>query len=370
MTCGVAVASSPSFSQSRVSSPFSSSSSPFGRSPSPSCSSSALSFPSSPLSIRLRNSNRSPFRDGEKDVCDSGAAPVLKRKRPLKIDIPVESLSFAAVPPWKEEDRLDEVVEEGDGYAVYCKRGRRSSMEDRFSAVVEDRGKSKQGFFGVFDGHGGAKAAEFAASNLRKNILAAAGNKGENEIEEAVKDGYMTTDVEFLKEDVSGGTCCVTAIIRNGDLVVSNAGDCRAVMSRRGVAEALTSDHKPSREDERNRIESLGGYVDLCRGVWRIQGSLAVSRGIGDGSLKQWVLSEPETRVLKIRPDCEFLILASDGLWDKVDNQEAVDIVKQSIAENEKPGLTSCKKLVELSTSRGSKDDTSVMIIQLGSYAA
>lgn len=58
--------------------------------------------------------------------------------------------------------------------------------------------------------------------------------------------------------------------------------------------------------------------MDLCRGVWRIQGSLAVSRGIGDQHLKQWVISEPETKIIGIKPECEFLILASDGLWDKV----------------------------------------------------
>lgn len=55
-----------------------------------------------------------------------------------------------------------------------------------------------------------------------------------------------------------------------------------------------------------------------CHGVWRIQGSLAVSRGIGDRNLKQWVTAEPETKSLKIKTECEFLILASDGLWDKV----------------------------------------------------
>jgi len=62
-----------------------------------------------------------------------------------------------------------------------------------------------------------------------------------------------------------------------------------------------------------------GGYVDLCRGVWRIQGSLAVSRGIGDRNLKQWVTAEPETKVIRIEPEHhDLLILASDGLWDKV----------------------------------------------------
>lgn len=58
--------------------------------------------------------------------------------------------------------------------------------------------------------------------------------------------------------------------------------------------------------------------MDCCRGVWRIQGSLAVSRGIGDRHLKQWVTAEPETKILSIKPEFEFLILASDGLWDKV----------------------------------------------------
>lgn len=61
-----------------------------------------------------------------------------------------------------------------------------------------------------------------------------------------------------------------------------------------------------------------GGYVDLCRGVWRIQGSLAVSRAIGDRHLKQWVTAEPETKVIRIEPEHDLLILASDGLWDKV----------------------------------------------------
>ena len=79
----------------------------------------------------------------------------------------------------------------------------------------------------------------------------------EDEIAEAVKTGYLATDADFLKEGVSGGTCCVTALIQKDSLVVSNAGDCRAVMSRGGAAEALTADHRPSRRDERDRIETL-----------------------------------------------------------------------------------------------------------------
>lgn len=287
----------------------------------------------------------------------------------MMIEIPSAALSFAANKAPAEVGPMDEVEVEGEGYYVFCKRGKRRAMEDRYSAVVNMQGDSKQAFFGVFDGHGGAKAAEFAANNLGSNIMKEVTRRREEEIEEAVKDGYLTTDAEFLKDGASGGTCCVTALIREGDLVVSNAGDCRAVLSREGVAEALTVDHRPCREDEKDRIENTGGYVDCCRGVWRIQGSLAVSRGLGDQHLKNWVVAEPETKVVRIRPECEFLILASDGLWDKVSNQEAVDVVRHSCVgiDNLEP-FSACKKLVDLSVTRGSIDDISVMVIQLAHF--
>lgn len=110
-----------------------------------------------------------------------------------------------------------------------------------------------------------------------------------------------------------------------------------------------------------------GGYVDTFHSVWRIQGSLAVSRGIGDAHLKKWVISEPETKILRMNPKHEFLILASDGLWDKVSNQEAVDIARPFCigTDQKKKKLLACKKLVDLSVSRGSLDDISVMLIPL-----
>lgn len=239
-------------------------------------------------------------------------------------------------------------------------------MEDRYSAAVDLNGDPKQAFFGVYDGHGDSKAAEFVAKNLDKKVMEEVSKTCEDAIDGAIRDAYLFTDMDFLKEDVGGGTCCVTAMIHKGDLFVSNAGDCRAVLSRNGVAEALTNDHHPSREDERDRIEALGGYVDCCHGVWRIQSSLAVSRAIGDKHLKQWVLAEPETKMLKIKPECEFLILASDGLWNKVTNQEAVDLVRPFCVGLDKPKpFSACKKLAELSSWRGSFDDISVMVVQL-----
>jgi protein phosphatase 1L len=284
----------------------------------------------------------------------------------MRLDIPLCAItSFGSNTTPCGEGRRDFLEREGDEFGVYCKRGRREAMEDRYSALVNVHGNPKHAFFGVFDGHGGSKAAEFAAENLHKNVLDEVVKRGDKNIQDAVKFGYLNTDSQFLKEDTHGGSCCVSALIKNGNLVVSNAGDCRTVVSEGGVAQALTSDHRPCREDERNRIQSSGGYVDLCNGVWRVQGSLAVTRGFGDRSLKQWILAEPETKIVKIKPEHEFLILASDGLWDKVSNQEAVDIAHPLCMRDNPEDLAACKQLAELAASRGSIDDISVMAIRL-----
>ncbi|CAH1438763.1 unnamed protein product [Lactuca virosa] len=364
MPCAVAPTNSPVF----LSSPM------FGKpmiSPSSSLSLRHTSPAPSPPSSYLHNPTNG-YKEGKIISCDSNPSPsvVLKRKRPARIQIPFAPLSLMDEVA-KPNDEVAEIDEEGEEYSVYCKRGKRGAMEDRYSAVVDLQGDTKQAFFGVFDGHGGEKAAEFSAKHLHSNIISKIANRCEYEIAEAVREGYLATDSEFLKEDINGGTCCVTALIRKGNLIVSNAGDCRAVMSRGGVAEALTVDHKPSRNDEKDRIESMGGYVDCRNGVWRIQGSLAVSRGIGDKHLKKWVISEPETKILQITHECEFLILASDGIWDTVSNQEAVDIIRPFCVGIEKSDLFSaCKKLVGLSTSRGSYDDMSVMIIRLSNFTS
>ncbi|GLJ45435.1 hypothetical protein SUGI_0956580 [Cryptomeria japonica] len=80
------------------------------------------------------------------------------------------------------------------------------------------------------------------------------GDQQEN-IVQAVRAGSSATDAEFLKQGVSSGTSCVTALIKDV-MVVSNAGDCQAVISRDGHAEALTNDHQAAREDEQERIEN------------------------------------------------------------------------------------------------------------------
>ncbi|KAK9734670.1 hypothetical protein RND81_04G156000 [Saponaria officinalis] len=325
----------------------------------------------SPSSTFSYNFSINPFRRSfDAAAVTVATAATVKRKRPSMLVIPIVPLGFDASTS-KNGEEVD-VVEEGKNgsYSVYCKKGRRAFLEDRFSVELDIHGDSKQAIFGVFDGHGGAKAAEYAAKNLNKNIIAEVVRLDDaDDTEAAIKQGYLKTDSDFLEGELQGGSCCITALITKGHLVVSNAGDCRAVMSRGGVAEALTTDHRPSRPDEKDRIEIKGGYIDCFKGVWRIQGSLAVSRGIGDRQLKQWVIAEPETKSVKISSNDEFVILASDGLWEKVTNQEAVDIIRPLCIGNDKPlPITACKKLVDMAVSRGSVDDISVMIIPLAQY--
>ncbi|EOY00658.1 Phosphatase 2C family protein, putative [Theobroma cacao] len=259
----------------------------------------------------------------------------LKRKRPPKIEIPnvLQEIQANTLKVKDVTPQDDAVSFGGLGVGVFSVKGKKKFMEDTHKIVSCSHGNSNKAFFGVYDGHGGKKAAEFVAENLHNNIFKMLKNcEGNEEKEEAVKAGYLKTDEEFLKQDVASGTCCVTAVIEGEDIVVSNLGDCRAVLYRGGVAETLTTDHKAEREDERKRIENKGGYVEFHRGAWRVHGILSVSRSIGDAHLKHWVLADPDTKILQLTPDMEFLVLASDGLWEEVSSQEAVDIVARLLS--------------------------------------
>ncbi|XP_042484600.1 probable protein phosphatase 2C 74 [Macadamia integrifolia] len=285
-------------------------------------------------------------------------------KRPSRISIPKPSVVTDFGDVGEVLDNKDFEVQ-GRDFFLASRRGRRAVMEDGFSVITDILGDPKQSFYGVFDGHGGRAAVDYATENLGKNIVVAIGEVGEAEgqVEQAIRNGYLTTDKDFLSKGQCSGVCVATVILKDGELYVANAGDCRVVLSRKGVGDALTSDHRVNREDELFRIQNLGGYVSCRNGVWRAQDSLAVSRAIGDLSLKELIISEPEIKKLHLTSDCDFLIVASDGLWDKVSNQEAVDVVSRH-----KITLESCKKLVDMSSSRGSKDDTTVMVINLQNF--
>jgi protein phosphatase 1L len=233
-------------------------------------------------------------------------------------------------------------------------------MEDFYETRIDSVEGEIVGLFGVFDGHGGARAAEYVKKNLFSNLISHP--KFISDTKSAIADAYNHTDSEFLKsentQNKDAGSTASTAILVGDRLLVANVGDSRAVICRGGNAFAVSRDHKPDQTDERQRIEEAGGFV-MWAGTWRVGGVLAVSRAFGDRLLKQYVVADPEIQEEKIDNSLEFLILASDGLWDVVTNEEAVAMTKPI----EDPEVAA-KRLMHEAYQRGSGDNITIVVVR------
>ncbi len=245
-------------------------------------------------------------------------------------------------------------------YGYSSLRGRRASMEDFHDAKSSKVGDQVIGLFGVFDGHGGSQAAEYVKKNLFDNLLKHP--KFIDDTKLAIAESYKQTDQDYLRAESNqqrdAGSTASTAVLVGDRLLVANVGDSRAVICRGGKAFALSNDHKPNRIDERRRIEDAGGVVMWDR-TWRVGGVLAVSRAFGNRLLKRYVVAEPEIQEDTIEEGVDFLILASDGLWDVVSNQEAVSII-ESITDAEE----AANRLTDEAYRRGSCDNITCIIVR------
>ncbi|KAJ8752943.1 hypothetical protein K2173_008678 [Erythroxylum novogranatense] len=263
--------------------------------------------------------------------------------------------------------------------------GRRREMEDAVRVelgFLQDAGE-RYDFFGVYDGHGGARVAEACSERLHKVLLHEITIEGNNdndinikaiEWEKVMNECFGKMDKEVMMDRMMGSTA-VVAVVGNEEIVVANCGDSRAVLSRAGVAIPLSVDHKPDRPDELERVESAGGRVINWEGH-RVLGVLATSRSIGDEYLKPFVISKPEVTVSERTEKDEFLILASDGLWDVISNEAACLIVRRCLRGrlrrksherivNRSRVADAVSKLAELAMARGSGDNISVIVVDL-----
>ncbi|KAJ1284586.1 hypothetical protein BS78_03G216100 [Paspalum vaginatum] len=284
--------------------------------------------------------------------------------------------------------------------------GRRRKMEDAVSVVSpllvaapagEDEGGGGDDleFFAVYDGHGGALVADICkeriqvvlAEELARLGLGRRGGGAQGEEgarwREAMEacfarvDGQvcvMEMEMERNEEDHKVGTTAVVAVVGPRSIVVANCGDSRAVLCRAGVPVPLSDDHKPERPDETERVESAGGYVLHWNG-WRVWGVLSTSRAIGDQYMKPFISAEPEVTVTDRTDKDEFLILASDGLWDVVPNDTACRVARNCLSgrlaakfPDKYPGTSAsdaAAMLVELAISKGSEDNVSAVVVEL-----
>ncbi|XP_062183619.1 probable protein phosphatase 2C 37 [Phragmites australis] len=181
------------------------------------------------------------------------------------------------------------------------------------------------------------------------------------------------------------GSTAVVAVLVRDRLIVANCGDSRAVLCRGppgAPAVPLSSDHKPERPDEMARIQAVGGWV-LCNNGPRVRGILAMTRALGDWLLRPEVISEPEITITRRRVEDDCLILASDGMWDVVENETACNIARHCLDDvNPAPvagagaaaavgpdpdprcNIAACL-LVRLAMCRGSQDNVSVVVVDL-----
>ncbi|KIK96655.1 hypothetical protein PAXRUDRAFT_825711 [Paxillus rubicundulus Ve08.2h10] len=138
-------------------------------------------------------------------------------------------------------------------------------------------------------------------------------------------------------------------------LYSANAGDARGVLCRAGKAVRLTYDHKGSDKQEAKRITDAGGFVMSGR----VNGVLAVTRSLGDSSMKEFVVGSPYTTETQLCDDDEFLILACDGLWDITGDQAAIDLVR-----NIEDAQEASQALVQHALSRLTNDNVTVLVVR------
>uniref|UniRef100_A0A182QBY2 protein-serine/threonine phosphatase n=1 Tax=Anopheles farauti TaxID=69004 RepID=A0A182QBY2_9DIPT len=234
-----------------------------------------------------------------------------------------------------------------------CMQGWRMHMEDSHTHILslpDDPGTS---FFAVYDGHGGAKVAEYAGKHLHKYITRRL--EYGKDVRHALQQGFLDLDEamlnnEALREQMSGSTA-VAVLIKDNRLYCANAGDSRAIACIDGRLDVLSFDHKPTNETEKERICSAGGYVEYNR----VNGYLALSRALGDFGLKRNKHKLPEEQMVTAYPDVEereiteswdFLVLACDGIWDVLSSQAVLEFVQTEIAQGVYPQQI-CENLMD-----------------------
>mmetsp|Transcript_27872 Transcript_27872/g.42877 ORF Transcript_27872/g.42877 Transcript_27872/m.42877 type:complete len:396 (-) Transcript_27872:63-1250(-) len=291
--------------------------------------------------------------------------------------------------------------------------------------------------FAVFDGHGGTFAATYAGKHfcsvLRRQPMfcmyaqyyenrpkkkasasptewAAFVREGQEMLEKALQAAFIEIDREILIQvqkrgseeeeeeesdselqqaegtdgpaggDSDSGTTAVVVLLTPQNIICANAGDSRAIYSKMGhQAIPLSYDHKPDDEDEERRIRAAGGYV----AAGRVQGDLAVSRGLGDFRFKDFdtVLGKnaslnPGDQKVSPVPDViiqnrdekdEFIVIACDGIWDVQTNYECIMTIAEMFEEGESKLDLVCEELLDICLRKGSKDNMTALIVKFDS---
>lgn len=296
--------------------------------------------------------------------------------------------SFASKAMKFSDDNLDLVFFNRLGLSVSSLKGKKDCRYNQDDYVLMLEGDKI--LLGVFDGHGadGHKVSSIARSKLPELILGH--EEFDRNIVKSFEDGFdelnklLTKQIKTEGNKVGfsySGTTATVAIIKDDKITIGNVGDSRAVLAKRsqGGYEAirLTYDHKPEIPHELYRIQNKGGEVVVKDNKYRVYGKnkkipgLNMSRALGDKFAQSiGVIAEPSIFMHTIQEEDEYLIICSDGVWEHIEDSEAVDLVRKSGASIKKATEDLSKLACSRWKTKGKRcDDITVMICYLkGSY--
>ncbi len=239
---------------------------------------------------------------------------------------------------------------------VSSEQGMRPFMEDAH-VIRRDLNQAGDVFLGVFDGHSGSRASEYAAEFLPGRFNAAL--KEGLGPEQALERAYQEISRE-LDEEVSG-TTAVTCYLRDDMITVANAGDTRALVVSRDWVRQLTRDHRVEDPEERARILAQGGEINGSYVVFGGAG-LMPTRSLGDAWFElAGVTPVPDVSTERIGPGDQWLIAACDGLFDFMDNQTAANLVRGASSPQEAASLLSQEVLI----TRMGTDNLTIIVLEL-----
>jgi serine/threonine protein phosphatase PrpC len=194
----------------------------------------------------------------------------------------------------------------------------------------------------------------------------------------------LQTDDAIRELQLNSGSTAVVSYIHGDTLYVANAGDARAVLGRFGTAKRLSHDHKADDPEEVERIEKLGGkvFTPYFSAIPRVNGNLAIARSLGDHFFDNnfvgvdLVTANPYISRTKLQPEDDVLILACDGVWDVLSDQEAIDIVRGELKPAKKrfgdsvriwdlDAQAAALKLKDQAYQKGSRDNITAVVLKL-----
>lgn len=230
----------------------------------------------------------------------------------------------------------------------------RQSMEDTGVTLPNLTNDYKTSLFGIFDGHGGNDVVKYIKDRIPEII-----KKYINDlcpIEKCFINSFNKIDEElkFYDSENTGSTATIV-LIQDNKIYCANVGDSRAYIIYNNSIKQITVDHKCSIPEEAERIMNAGGKITKNR----VQGQLVLTRSLGDLYVKKYgVTNLPDISVNKIDYNIRYVVIASDGIWDVVDEKTVL-----SMSKSRKNAEEFCKDLVKLAIEKETKDNVSCIVI-------